>query len=306
MHFSLQLPTDRVALGDEFVGPSAIAEMARAAEEAGFDAAFVTDHPFPTEAWLESGGHHALDPFVALAFAAAATSTLRVQTNIAVLAYRNPFLTAKAAATLDVLSGGRLILGIAAGYLEGEFTALGADFANRNERTDEALEAMKRAWRGEVMSHTGHGFEARDNRMLPRPLQLPHPPIWVGGNSRRAIRRAIEHGDGWIPFPTRGIAPDRVRTAALESVEDLTTRIAYARAHAKEIGRSAPLDICFVPFGLSMHRREGVDPVRFRDVVAEYADLGVTWLPLGLPGDTRAEWCEAVRRFGDTVLVAAR
>jgi alkanesulfonate monooxygenase SsuD/methylene tetrahydromethanopterin reductase-like flavin-dependent oxidoreductase (luciferase family) len=125
----------------------------------------------------------------------------------------------------------------------------------------------------------------------------------VGGNSRRAIRRAVEHGDGWIPFPTVGIPSDRVRTAPIESVDDLRERIAYAREHAAQVGRSAPLDICFVPFGLAMHQRRGVDPDRFRDTVAELEALGVTWLTLGLPGDTRAEFCDAVRRFGDEVLL---
>ena len=104
MRFSIQLPTDRVAAGDEFVGARAISEMARAVEAAGFDACFVTDHPFPNDRWLASGGHHALDPFVALSFVAAATTTLRVQTNIVVLGYRNPFVDfadCRAAATVD-------------------------------------------------------------------------------------------------------------------------------------------------------------------------------------------------------------
>jgi alkanesulfonate monooxygenase SsuD/methylene tetrahydromethanopterin reductase-like flavin-dependent oxidoreductase (luciferase family) len=136
VRFSLQLPTDRVVSGDEFVSGPAVAEMAREIEAAGFDACFVTEHPFPPRRWLESGGHHALEPYVALSFAAAATTTLRLQTNIAVLPYRSPWLTAKAAASLDVLSGGRLILGVAAGYLRGEFEALGADFDGRNERAD--------------------------------------------------------------------------------------------------------------------------------------------------------------------------
>jgi probable F420-dependent oxidoreductase len=306
VRFSLQLPTDRVGLGDEFVSGPAIAEMARSVEAAGFDACFVTDHPFPSERWLASGGHHALDPFVALSFAAAATAGLRVQTNIAVLAYRNPFLTAKAVATLDALSGGRVILGVAAGYLAGEFAALGADVDERNELTDEAIEAMKRAWSGEVVSLAGRHFHAAGNRMLPRPVQRPHPPLWVGGNSRRAIRRAVLHGDGWIPFPTRGIRPDRVRTAAIESLEDLAPRIAYAREFAAEVGREAPLDICFVPFGLSMQRPEGVDALRFRETVARYAEMGITWLSLALPGDTRTGFCAAVRRFGDEVLAGAQ
>lgn len=304
MHFSLQLPSDRIEPADEFVSGPAIAEMAQAIEGAGFDACFVTEHPFPTDRWLSSGGHHALDPYVALSFAAAATRRLRVQTNIAVLAYRNPFLTAKAVASLDVLSGGRVILGVAAGYLRGEFEALGVPFDERNDRIDEALLALRRAWSEDGVVFEGRHFRATGNTMRPRPQQRPHPPIWMGGNSRRAIRRAVEHGDGWIPFPTVGIASDRVRTAPIESLADLAERLTYAREYAEQVGRSAPLDICFVPFGLAMHARQGVDPLRFRDTVAELAALGVTWLTLGLPGDTRREFCDAVRRFGDDVLAA--
>lgn len=306
MRFTLQLPTDRVDAGDEFVGGAAVAEMARAAEAAGFDACFVTEHPFPTDRWLESGGHHALDPFVALSFAAAATTRLRLQTNIAVLAYRNPFLTAKAAASLDVLSGGRVILGVAAGYLRGEFEALGVDFEERNELCDEAIDALRRAWSESGIALAGRHFRAEGNSMLPRPAQQPHPPIWVGGNSRRAIRRAVEKGDGWIPFPTAGLASERIRTAAIERIEDLEARVAYAREHARAIGRTATLDICFAPLGVPLHRRDEATPERFAEVARRLAALGVTWLALSLPAKTRAAWCERVREIGATLLPAAR
>ncbi len=126
MRLSLGLETSRSDRPEEFVTAEAIAEMAKAAEAAGFDAVFVTDHPFPDDRWLDGGGHHALDPLVALAFAAAATSTIGLHTNLFVLAYRNPFLSAKGIATLDQLSNGRVILGVGAGYLEPEFAALGS------------------------------------------------------------------------------------------------------------------------------------------------------------------------------------
>jgi len=306
VRFTLQLPTDRVDAASEFVTGAAVAEMARTAEEAGFDACFVTEHPFPSDRWLESGGHHALDPWVALSFAAAATTRIRVQTNIAVLAYRNPFLTAKAVATLDVLSGGRVILGVAAGYLRGEFEALGVDFEERNELADEALDAMRRALTESGVVQSGRHFSARGNSMLPRPLQQPHPPIWVGGNSRRAIRRAVERGDGWIPFPTAGLASERIRTAAIESIDDLAQRIAYAREHARAVGRTTPLDICFAPLGFSLKRSPDATPERFGALARELAALGVTWMAFGLPAATRAAWCERVREVGAALLPAAR
>jgi probable F420-dependent oxidoreductase len=300
MRFSVQLPTERVDRPAEFVCAGAVAEMARAAEEAGFDAVAVTDHPFPEEAWLRSGGHHALDPFVALSFAAAATTRIRLQTHVLVLPYRNPFLVAKAAASLDVLSGGRLVLGVAAGYLEGEFAALGVPFAERNERADEAIGALRAAWSGECVRLAGRGFCAEGNRALPLPAQRPGPPLWVGGNSRRAIRRAVELGDGWLPCPAPVRLASRVRTAALASVDALRARIAWAREHAVAIGRSAPLEVCFVPFGFEMGVREGA-AASLRDALASYADAGVTWLLLSLPAETRAKWVLAVARLGETL-----
>ena len=145
MRFALGLPTTEVDAPEEFLTGTAIAEMARHAETLGFDAVHVTDHPAGDQQWLDTGGHHALDPFVALSFAAGATTTLRVQTHIVVLPYRNPFLTAKSVLSLDVLSGGRLTLGIAAGYLRSEFNALGVDYDERNDLFDEALEVMRLA-----------------------------------------------------------------------------------------------------------------------------------------------------------------
>jgi probable F420-dependent oxidoreductase len=299
VHFSLQLPTDRMERMLEFVSEEAIAEMARTAERAGFDACAVTDHPFPDDAWLRSGGHHALDPFVALSFAAAATRTLRLLTHVLVLPYRNPFLAAKAAASLDVLSGGRLILGVAAGYLEGEFAALGADFAGRNEGADRAIAAMRAAWSGESVRFEGAGFRADGNRALPRPAQQPAPPIWVGGNSQRAIRRAVESGEGWLPFPAPARLAARVGTAALADLAGLRAGIDYARAHAARVGRAAPFDVCFVPFGLEMGVTDDGAAARLRDEIPAYEKAGVTWLALAVAAETRTEWCEKVGALGE-------
>jgi len=300
VQFSVELPTQRVDRGDEFVSAGGVAAVARAAEAAGFDAVFVTDHPFPPDRWLAAGGHHALDPFVALSFAAAATTRLRVQTHILVLPYRNPFLTAKAAASLDALSAGRLILGVAAGYLEEEFSALGADFARRNEVADETLRALVAAWSQSGVDFAGQGFAARGHTMLPRPVQQPHPPLWVGGNTRRAIRRAVELGDGWIPFRNPPALAKYSRTAVLNSNDDLAAGIAYAREHAERVGRQAPLTVSY-----SLHTgRAGSDEVLER--IAALRALGVEWLTVGVGGKTRAEYCDGLARFGETILAHAR
>ncbi|MFP6627446.1 MAG: TIGR03619 family F420-dependent LLM class oxidoreductase [Myxococcota bacterium] len=302
MKFSLQLPTDRVEHGDEFTSAGAIAELAEAIEAAGFDACWVTEHPFPSDEWMATGGHHSLDPFVALTAAAVATKTLRLHTNILVLPYRNPFLTAKAAASLDVVSGGRVIVGVAAGYLEGEYAALGANFADRNAITDEALVAIKQAWKGESMKLDGRDFQVSGNTMLPRPVQQPHPPVWVGGNSSAAIRRTAEHAQGWSPFPIPGRFAGRIRTAGIETLDDLRERIEYLRDYARQIGRSDRIDVNFVPFGSRMNSQDPLDPKAFREQLAELESIGVTWLSLGVPGVTRAAYLDSIARFGAEVI----
>ena len=173
MRYSVGLPVDHVQYPDEFVTGDAVAEMAAAVEAAGLDAVYVTDHPAPDDRWLEGGGHHAQDPLVALAFAAAATSRINLHTHVFVAAYRNPFLAAKGAATLQAMSGGRLILGVAAGYLKPEFAALGVSFDDRNDLLDETIALMRRAWTEYGVAVEGDGYTARGVTQLPRPASIP-------------------------------------------------------------------------------------------------------------------------------------
>jgi probable F420-dependent oxidoreductase len=295
MRVSVGLPVHRVDLGDEFVSGDAIGELAVAAEKAGFDAVSVTDHPFPADKWLARGGHHAVDPFSSLAFAAAATTTLRLHTNLLVLPYRNPWLAAHQVATLDRLSGGRVVLGVGVGYLKPEFAALGVDFEGRNERTDEGLRIMRRAWTGESID---------GSTMQPTPAQPDGPPIWIGGNSRRAVRRAVELGDGWSPFPSGPAAvAAATRTAPLTTPQDLGTMIAYARQHAAAVGRTEPLDVVFMPASLTMTGGEltwQAGPIV--EEVQELAEVGVTGLNVMLPGSSRAEFADELARFAAEVL----
>ena len=299
---------------EEFVTADAVAEMAAAAEAAGFDAVFVTEHPFPPDAWMETGGHHALDPFVTLAFAAAATRRIRLQTNLCVLPYRNPYLTAKAVASLDVLSNGRVLLGVAAGYLEDEFRALGVDFSERNVLTDEALRAMKEAWTGRSVRTAGSHFAVAGNTMLPRPVQEPHPPIWIGGNSRRAIRRAVDLADGWVPMPNPATTAVRRHSPALETLDDLCERISYAHAYARSVGRSEPLTVAFSLGGLAepgAGGRPGADAggagLAPEDALValaeELAAAGVSHLYAGVArAETRSEFLAEVARLGDSLV----
>jgi probable F420-dependent oxidoreductase len=285
MRFSVGLPVDHVDHPAEFVTGPAIADMSAAAEAAGFDAVYVTDHPAADEQWLTGGGHHALEPLIGLAFAAAATTSLRLQTHVYVAAYRNPFLAAKGVATLDALSAGRVILGVAAGYLRPEFGALGVDFDERNELLDECIEVMRRVWTEDAVAVEGRHFKARAVTMRPRPASRPHPPIWIGGNSNRAMRRAVDLGQGWVPFPNPVAAARATKTPSITTMDDLATRLDAARDYSHEVGRTEPLDVCFAPF-------------RIDDDAAEYEGAGVTWLAVQFDDvTTRAEWIDRMRAY---------
>jgi probable F420-dependent oxidoreductase len=285
----------RFSIGLTLQSQAGIGAVAREAEQLGFAACYVTDHPFPPHRWLYGGGHRALDPFVALSFAGAATTTLRLQTHILVLPYRNPFLAAKSVLSLDVLSGGRVILGVAAGYLKEEFAALGADFEARQEVCDEAISSMKLAWTSEDVRCTGRGFFAMGNSNGFRPIQAPHPPIWGGGNSKRAIRRAVEMCNGWVPFPNPPSLAKHTRTDALETIDDVRGRIAYAKEHAKAIGRSDAFDICYA-------LDPSIGSAQTLHMIEELEQLGVTWLTIQFADSEPSAYLDAMKHFARDVV----
>ena len=299
MKINVTLPFDNIESPREFLTLEAVAQIGAVLERAGFDGGNVTDHPCPTGRWLDSGGHHAQDPFVLLSLLAAVTTKLRLQTGILVLPYRNPFITARAVATLDVFSGGRVTLGLGAGYLKGEYYALGVDFERRNDIEDEYIKALKAAWCNDEFSFQGTGYEARGNRILPRPVQKPHPPLLIGGNSHRAIRRAVELGDAWYPFFTAGPVSATARTTAMTNESDLIESMRYLREHSATIGRERPPEII-----LSSLTSPGEKLARaaLLDRIGRYKDLGITGAALHIDGKTRAEWCDNVERCGAEVL----
>lgn len=306
--FMLGLPTDDVGRPAEFGTARAVAEMARAAEDAGYHGVFVTDHPIPPDRFLGTGGHHALEPTVVLAVAATATTRLRLLTNLFIVAYRNPFLAAKAIATLDALSEGRVIMGTGAGYLREEFAALGVDFDRRGEILDDALAVMKAVWRGESVSLRGAGWVADGHTALPAPAQRPHPPIWIGGNSRRALRRVVTHGDGWIPIHAPARFAKFVRSAPLETVADLAARLDWARRLAAELGGRPPEAVMIGPLGHPRFGTPGFDAAAYVGAVHELAALGVTHVPVSfaMPGagglESRARYVALAERFAGEVL----
>ncbi|WP_181784777.1 TIGR03619 family F420-dependent LLM class oxidoreductase, partial [Pseudonocardia pini] len=275
--FLLMFPMRAVKHHERWLEGADLGDVARVVEEAGFDAIAMTEHPYPDERWLAEGGHHAYDPFVSLAYMAAATTRLRLVTYVLVAAYRNAYLSAKAIASLDSVSRGRLTVGMAAGYLKSEFAVLGADFANRGAILDETIEAMRAAWEGR--DHAGERFPAAGHSMVPGPVQPGGPPLWIGGNSRPARRRAVRVGDGWMPIAQGPEMAAITRTPPLETVEQLGAQVGEMQAARREAG-AVPLDVTFSPFESREWRTGGaaafVDAFGAR--VAEYAEAGVTWV----------------------------
>jgi len=297
MRFSLELPTSRVDQPEAFVSVGAITEVTRAARAAGFAAVNVTDHPAPDAGWLDHGGHHALDPFVALGVAAAADPEVLVHTNVYIAAYRNPFLGAKSVHSLHVLSGGRLVLGVAAGYLGPEFAALGVEVEGRGALLDEALAVLDAVCGGADVAWESGRARARGVRFRPVPPS-GRPPVWVGGNSPAARRRAARY-EGWAPFHTAGFARTS-RTTAIESVEDLAAAIAEVRALAAEAsGRREGFDVCWSAARAS-------DPDASADErcahLVELEGIGVTWTTVRLEAPDRPALLEEIERFGREVI----
>jgi probable F420-dependent oxidoreductase len=303
MKFSVTYPIITHPCHPDFLEKANLIRFARTAEAAGFDALGFTDHPAPSQKWLAGGGHDALDPFAALAFCAAVTDRIRLMPNIAVLPYRNPFVLAKAIATVDVLSGGRFVLGTAAGYLRSEYAALGVDFAERNELFDEAIEVLLAIWTKDDVSYRGRHFLAQGQTANPKPVQKPHPPIWIGGNSRVARRRVAKYGQGWMPFPAPAGLARTTKTPVLESREDLARYLDELWALLDETGRDrAGIDVHFENDRGGTPGQRDFDPDAWREGLDGLAALGVTWCGTGVPGDGIDRAVEALEQFGETVI----
>jgi probable F420-dependent oxidoreductase len=297
MHFNFQYPEtngselDLLRAGD-------MGEVAAAAERWGFHGISLSDHPIPGSRWLEAGGHQTFEPFVALAFAAAATERLRLLTNLVVGPYRQPFLLAKAAATLDKLSNGRLILGLGVGYLKGEYHALGIDYDERNLLFDELLDVVRLHWGGERFSYEGAHFSAKDVIALPKPAQSPIP-IWIGGNSPLSRRRASSRAQGWMPMIGGGELSTTARTTTIATLDEAASKIAEVARAAADAGRSEPLDF------LVAYRPEVSlldQPDRHREAFAELEAAGITWLTVSTPSVDFEATAEFLEAFGSLYL----
>jgi probable F420-dependent oxidoreductase len=212
-----------------FATPEYIEAFGRGAEARGFSSIWVAEHvvlfdeyaskyPYAADGKIPAGGEHGIfEPFTSLAFLAACTSTIRLGTGIVLVPQRNPVYTAKEVASVDWLSNGRFDFGIGVGWLEEEFRAVDATFPRRGARTRAYIEVMRRLWEDDVSEHSSEFYELPALRQYPKPVQKPHPPIHIGGESEAALRRVAQFGQGWYGF---SVAPEDVpgRLARLEEL----------------------------------------------------------------------------------------
>jgi len=301
LKFNLMFPMRAVKHYPRWIGDGSLGEVAKHVEDAGFDAFAMSEHPYPDKDWLANGGHHAFDPFVALSMAAEATQRIRLITYVMVAGYRSPYLAAKSVSSLDVLSGGRLTLGMAAGYLKSEFDALGADFARRGKLLDEAIAAMRATWAG--VDHVGPEFGVSNHISYPSPTQVGGPPIWIGGNSKAAQRRAVESAAGWMPMAQNAQTAEITRTPALENIDALRALIMTQNKRCADIGKP-DLDVSFGPFEKELLRTGGVAEfcAELAPRLDEYFDSGVTWITIEPTSRSFGEFVHDIESMSDSLI----
>ncbi len=180
----------------------AIVQTAVKAEELGFDALFVNDHVIVDDSARSEAWRNVYDPLMTLAYVAARTNRVMLGTSVLIMPYRNPVVTAKMIATLDQMSQGRAIIGVGSGWNEAEYRALGVPFRQRGARTDEYLRIWQACWEPGATTFQGRFFSFEKMYVYPKPLQQPHPPVWIGGSSEASLRRAAHFGQVWQPTPT--------------------------------------------------------------------------------------------------------
>jgi len=261
----------QVYLGGDAANPAFLAAVARAAEERGFHSLWLPEHvvmppTFRSRYPYAADGRFPFDPaalpfepFTGLAFAAALTSRIRLGTGVCILPQRHPVYTAKQAADVDVLSGGRLDFGIGVGWLEEEFEALAQPFARRGGRARDYVAVMRSLWCDEVSEYQGEFYTLPPCYQSPKPAQKPHPPLYFGGESEHALRRVAALGQGWF--------------AAGLSLEALPPRLARLSALLAEHGRS--LDQVEVFFGPPEGKADLAMAKRLREVGVEQVILGL-------------------------------
>ncbi|MGD9796593.1 MAG: LLM class F420-dependent oxidoreductase [Acidimicrobiia bacterium] len=305
MKFLTEYPLSTTAAGGAFVKADKMAEFLRVAEAAGLDGVGFTDHVAPSKKWMDRGGHETLEPFVALAYCAGVTTTMRLITHMAVAPYRNPFLLAKEITTLDVVSGGRATIGLGSGYLRSEFSALGVEFRERGELFDESLEVLEGIFSSDEFAYEGRHFHAVGQVLQPGPVQRPRPPFWFGGNTDRVLDRVARHGHGWAPMTLGPQLANTTRTRAITSNEHLRSLIGQLGDRLEANGRARDeVDVSAMSVGSFVSADDSME--RHLDAIGELADIGVTWTMFPYPRDDFGAAVEYVQRFGEEVAAKVR
>lgn len=275
-------------------------DIAAAVDEMGFDALSTSEHVVMPDWEVPRLGPYWTHALTVMAFIAGATRRIRVDATVLVMPYHHPVELAKAMATLDVLSGGRVNVSVGVGHAEQEFQVLGAPFAKRGRWTDEALDVMKLCWADPMPTFHGDFFDIEGVAFEPRPVQQPRPPIWIGGNSPAALRRAARH-DGWQPNPV-------TMTAA-----EVPTALEYIRSQPEFAGKEDTFDVHFLVGwlgdGVPRFGEGKLESMKgqMQDAVGTLAGYGVTTMSVPTLGATsQPEYLDSLRWFDAEVAAAFR
>jgi probable F420-dependent oxidoreductase len=294
MKFGVWLPNCR-----HLATPDIIRATAVRAEQLGYDSVWVSDHVVVPRANVVNFGESVFDPLVTLAVVAGATSRVRLGTTVLIVPYRNAVVTAKMVASLDALSGGRLVLGIGAGWVAAESAMLGVPFAERGPMTDEYVQAMRELWSSRAPSFAGKYVQFSDLVFEPKPVQQPHPPIWVGGHSRAALRRTVDVGAAWHPINR---PPEELRAGQAE-----LARLCRARGRATPPALTLRNDLRVLRAGeaapKSAHAGRVIagEPAALVEQLTELRECGVEHLVLELLAADGRELDEQLAAFAERV-----
>ena len=294
MNFGVWIPNCR-----HLATPDIIRSTAVRAEQLGYDSLWVSDHVVVPHANVKNFGETVFDPLVTLAVAAGATRRVRLGTTVLIVPYRNAVVTAKMIASLDALSGGRVVLGIGAGWVAAESAMLGVPFAERGAMTDEYLAAMQELWTKREPSFAGTYTQFSGLVFEPKPMQTPHPPIWVGGHGRASLRRTAQFGAAWHPINR---SPDELRAGRAE-----LARLCAARGRVDVPTLTLRNDVRILRAGQSApasthagHVLAG-EPAALVDQIRELAGLGVEHLVLEFLAADGRELDEQLTLFAERV-----
>jgi probable F420-dependent oxidoreductase len=294
MKFGVWLPNCR-----HLAIPDIIRATAVLAEQLGYDSVWVSDHVVVPRANVVNFGETVFDPLVTLAVVAGATSRVRLGTTVLIVPYRNAVVTAKMVASLDALSGGRVVLGIGAGWVAAESAMLGVPFAARGPMTDEYVQAMRELWTSRAPSFAGKYVQFSDLVFEPKPVQQPHPPIWVGGHSRAALRRTVDVGAAWHPINR---PPEELRAGQAE-----LTRLCQVRGRATPPALTLRNDLRVLRAGeappKSAHAGRVIagEPAALVEQLTELRECGVEHLVLEFLAADGRELDEQLAAFAERV-----